>query len=91
MGIMKIATYYRMQGDDVRFYKHIGVYGYKKDFLMKFVQLPRSPLECAEELEQLRVLENGYSIRVVETQYQSIGVDVPDHIALVEREMRSVK
>ena len=77
--------------DDVRFYKHIGVYGYKKDFLMKFVQLPRSPLECAEELEQLRVLENGYSIRVVETQYQSIGVDVPDHIALVEREMRSVK
>ncbi len=83
--------YNRDKLDNIRFYKHIGVYGYKKDFLMKFAQLPRSPLECAEELEQLRVLENGYSIRVVETRYQSIGVDIPDHIAIVEREMRSAK
>lgn len=83
--------YNRDNLETVKYYKHIGVYGYKKDFLMKFAQLPRSPLECAEELEQLRALENGYSIRVVETEYQSIGVDLPEHIALVEREMKNEK
>lgn len=83
--------YNRDNLETVKYYKHIGIYGYKKDFLMKFEQLPRSPLECAEELEQLRALENGYSIRVVETEYQSIGVDLPDHIALVEREMKHEK
>lgn len=83
--------YNRDNLETVKYYKHIGVYGYKKDFLMKFAQLPRSPLECAEELEQLRALENGYSIRVVETKYQSIGVDLPEHIALVEREMKHEK
>lgn len=81
--------YNRDNLETVKYYKHIGVYGYKKDFLMKFAQLPRSPLECAEKLEQLRALENGYSIRVVETEYQSIGVDLPEHIALVEREMKN--
>ena len=68
-------------------YKHIGVYGYKKSFLEKFVSLPQGELECLEKLEQLRTLENGYKIRVKETHYQSIGVDLPEHIKLVEDEI----
>lgn len=81
--------YNRDGRNDVKYYKHIGVYGYTKDFLEKFVELPQSPLEEAEQLEQLRAIENGYKIRVVETKYQSIGVDLPEHIALVEEEMKN--
>lgn len=80
--------YNRDKIKDVRYYKHIGVYGYKKDFLKKFVSLPQSSLEISEQLEQLRAIENGYKIRVVETQHQSIGVDLPEHIAVVEEELK---
>lgn len=79
--------YNRDNRDDVKYYKHIGVYGYTKEFLKKFVTLPPSNLEKAEQLEQLRAIENGYKIRVVETQFQSIGVDIPEHIFIVEKEM----
>jgi 3-deoxy-manno-octulosonate cytidylyltransferase (CMP-KDO synthetase) len=61
----------------VRRYKHIGIYGYKRDFLLAYPELPRGPLEQAEKLEQLRALENGYAIRVVETDYESVSVDTP--------------
>ena len=61
----------------VRYYKHIGIYGYKRDFLLAYPDLPAGPLEQIEKLEQLRALENGYDIRVVETEYESIGVDSP--------------
>jgi 3-deoxy-manno-octulosonate cytidylyltransferase (CMP-KDO synthetase) len=71
-------------------YKHIGIYAYKKEFLATYVSLPVSFLESAEKLEQLRVIENGYKIRVVETKYQSIGVDIPEHIALVESELSNI-
>ena len=59
------------------YYKHIGLYVYRRDFLLGYSDLPLGPLEQAERLEQLRALENGYSIRVVETEYESIGVDTP--------------
>jgi 3-deoxy-manno-octulosonate cytidylyltransferase (CMP-KDO synthetase) len=61
----------------VRF-KHIGLYVYRRDLLMSYSDLPVGPLERAERLEQLRALENGYSIRVVETDYESLGVDTPE-------------
>ena len=80
--------YNRDGRDDIKYYKHIGVYGYTKEFLKTFVSLPQSSLENAEQLEQLRAIENGYKIRVIETQYQSIGVDLPEHIAIVEEEMK---
>lgn len=80
--------YNRDNRDDVKYYKHIGVYGYTKEFLKKFVSLPQSAFENAEQLEQLRAIENGYKIRVIETQHQSIGVDLPEHIQQVEEEMR---
>ena len=58
-------------------YKHIGLYLYRRDFLLAYSSLPVGPLEQAERLEQLRALENGLKIRVVETDYESLGVDTP--------------
>lgn len=58
-------------------YKHVGLYVYRSDYLKVFTLLPPSPLEQFEKLEQLRALENGCRIRVVETAHDSIGVDVP--------------
>ncbi len=64
-------------------YKHYGVYIYRRDFLKIFTQLPPSPLEQMEKLEQLRALENGYRIQVVETQHDSIEVDTPEDLEKV--------
>ncbi len=58
-----------------RFYKHIGLYGYTRAALNLFHDLPQSPLELTEKLEQLRFLENGIAISVVETQHDTVGVD----------------
>jgi len=58
-------------------YKHLGIYGYRKDFLSAFSRLPQSGLELAERLEQLRALAWGFRIKVPETQFDSISVDVP--------------
>ncbi len=71
-----------------RFLKHPGMYAYRRDFLLKLVKLPPSPLELAERLEQLRVIENGYTIKVVETAHSSIGVDTPEDVARVESLLR---
>jgi 3-deoxy-manno-octulosonate cytidylyltransferase (CMP-KDO synthetase) len=58
-------------------FKHIGLYVYRRDFLLAYSDLPIGPLEKAERLEQLRALENGFKIRVIETEYESLGVDTP--------------
>jgi 3-deoxy-manno-octulosonate cytidylyltransferase (CMP-KDO synthetase) len=64
-------------------FKHIGLYVYRRDFLLKYPALPVGPLERAERLEQLRALENGYRIRVVETECESLGVDTPEDLERV--------
>jgi len=69
----------------VAHYKHIGLYVYRRDFLLEYSDLPVGPLEQAERLEQLRALENGYSIRVVETEYESLGVDTPEDLERVSK------
>ena len=71
----------------VKHYKHIGAYGYKKWFLMKYSKMEKSGLEISESLEQLRAIENGYKIRVKETKYETVGVDTPDQIYLAEEFM----
>jgi len=58
-------------------FKHIGLYVYRREFLLRYAELPVGPLELAERLEQLRAIENGFRIRVVETEYDSMGVDTP--------------
>jgi 3-deoxy-manno-octulosonate cytidylyltransferase (CMP-KDO synthetase) len=66
-------------------YKHVGLYVYRRDFLLGYSDLPVGPLEQAERLEQLRALESGYSIRVVETDYESLGVDTPEDLERVSK------
>ena len=67
------------------FLKHLGIYGYRRQTLLRLVKLPVSPLEQAERLEQLRALENGIAIAVVKVNYDSVGVDVPADVQRVER------
>lgn len=68
------------------FYLHIGLYAYRRDFLLRLAELPRTPLEKLESLEQLRVLENGFSIAVGVVQDRTIGIDTPeDYRAFVSR------
>jgi len=75
----------RTGGREAVHYKHIGLYVYRRDFLLRYPELPVGPLEQAERLEQLRALENGHKIRVVETEYESIGVDTPEDLEKVTR------
>jgi 3-deoxy-manno-octulosonate cytidylyltransferase (CMP-KDO synthetase) len=70
--------YMRETGGRPAYYKHIGLYVYRRDFLLAYPALPVGPLEQSEKLEQLRALENGYKIRVTETDYDSLGVDSPE-------------
>jgi len=71
------------------FYKHIGLYAYRGDFLKTYVGLPESPLERAEHLEQLRVLEHGYSIKVGITPFDSVPIDTPEDVDKVIRLLRA--
>ena len=68
-------------------FKHIGLYGYRRTFLLKFATLAQTALERTESLEQLRALEHGYRIQTVETRYDSIGVDTPDDLERVRRQL----
>ncbi|MGH9744691.1 MAG: 3-deoxy-manno-octulosonate cytidylyltransferase [Candidatus Acidiferrales bacterium] len=68
-----------------RHWKHIGLYGYRREALLEYPTLPPGELERIEQLEQLRWLENGFHIRVVETNYDAISVDVPADVKRVEK------
>lgn len=72
-------------GPRTSYYKHIGLYVYRRDFLLEFARLAPTPLEEMERLEQLRALEYGYPIRVVETKHDSMGVDTPEDLERIER------
>ena len=77
----------RKGGRHVHAYKHLGLYAYRRAFLLTLTSLPQTPLEIAESLEQLRALEHGYRIATVETQYDSIEVDTPEDLERVRRQM----
>jgi 3-deoxy-manno-octulosonate cytidylyltransferase (CMP-KDO synthetase) len=77
--------YDRDRTTSIAHFKHIGLYVYQRDFLLSYSTLPVGPLEQAERLEQLRALENGFPIRVVETEYESMGVDTPEDLERVSR------
>jgi len=73
------------------YFKHIGLYSYTKDFLFIYKNLPVSRLERVESLEQLRVLEEGFRIKVIETKYDSIGVDTPQDLEKVKEYLKKGK
>ena len=70
-----------------RYRKHLGIYGYRKEFLFTIAALPPASLETAERLEQLRVLQNGYKIRVVDVEFDSLGVDTPQDLDAVKEKL----
>ncbi|MCW5980658.1 MAG: 3-deoxy-manno-octulosonate cytidylyltransferase [Bryobacteraceae bacterium] len=78
---------YDLSGEAIH-YKHPGLYAYRREFLLAYSDLPVGPLERAERLEQLRAIENGHKIRVVETEYESVGVDTPQDLERVRRLMQ---
>jgi 3-deoxy-manno-octulosonate cytidylyltransferase (CMP-KDO synthetase) len=74
----------RDKGHNVTYFKHHGIYGYRKGFLDTFTRLPEGVLERLEALEQLRALEHGYRIKVVETEFDSVEVDTPQELDRVK-------
>lgn len=82
-----VIPYPRSWSDDMLwakpplFYQHLGIYGYRRDFLLQFKSMPRSDLEMAESLEQLRVLSAGYVIKIGTVQEKSFGIDTPEDYA----------
>ncbi|MDQ3621956.1 MAG: 3-deoxy-manno-octulosonate cytidylyltransferase, partial [Verrucomicrobiota bacterium] len=71
------------------FLRHQGIYGFSTRFLLRFVKWKPGALEQAEQLEQLRALENGAKIRVILARHAAVGVDIPEDVAVVERLMAS--
>lgn len=70
-------------------FRVLGLYGYRADFLKKFADFTRSKLESLEcGVEMLRVMERGYKIKLVETEFNTIGVDLPEHIPLIEKRLK---
>ena len=82
---------YRRENTACKLYEHIGIYGYKKDFLMKLVTLADTPLQQTESLEQLKILEHGYTMAVIKTQYPSQGpnVNTPEDLEAVRKLMEN--
>lgn len=76
---------YPREDTGVTVYKHIGIYAYKRDFLLRYAKMEPTALERTESLEQLRALENGYKIKVIETDFRFVGVDTPEDLAEVNR------
>lgn len=70
--------------ESIPYYRHIGIYAFRRDFLLRYATLPPTPLQLAEDLEQLKILEHGYRIGVVVVDEPSIGVDTPQDISRIE-------
>lgn len=80
-----LIPYQRNRVSDGTYYKHLGIYGYRREFLLKMARWPQTLLEKTESLEQLRVLENGYKIKVVITPFDSVSVDTPEDLKKVRK------
>lgn len=80
-----VIPYFRNTSSDIPVYKHIGVYAFRKDALLQFTQWNIGKLENTEMLEQLRYLENGITIKMVETETTSIGIDTPDDLVFARK------
>lgn len=75
-----VIPFHREKSSKADYFRHIGVYAFRKEALLKFSRLPMSPLESLEKIECLRYLENGMKIRMVETDFVGVGIDVPEDL-----------
>ncbi|MBL8992505.1 MAG: 3-deoxy-manno-octulosonate cytidylyltransferase, partial [Spirochaetia bacterium] len=82
---------YDRDGKNPEMHRHIGLYGYRRDFLNRYRNLKQTPLELAESLEQLRVLENGVAIHVVETNEETVDVNAPEDLLRAEKMLAKKK
>jgi 3-deoxy-manno-octulosonate cytidylyltransferase (CMP-KDO synthetase) len=80
-----VIPFFRNTSSNIPIYKHIGVYAFRKDALLQFTKWNIGKLESTEMLEQLRYLENGVQIKMVETETTSIGIDTPDDLELARK------
>ena len=86
-----LMPYPRNKPEGFKVFKHVGIYAYRRNFLLKYAALAPTLLEKAESLEQLRALENGYKIKVLESDFQGIGVDTPEDLAAVNALFEKMK
>jgi 3-deoxy-manno-octulosonate cytidylyltransferase (CMP-KDO synthetase) len=84
-----IIPFDQKKSKDTLYFKHIGVYAFRKETLLRFINFPVSKLEKTESLEQLRLLENGIKIKMLETDYEGIGIDTPDDLKQAEEWLRN--
>ena len=82
-----LIPYPAMRNLDAKVWKHIGIYAYKRDFLLKFAALLPTPLEKVEGLEQLRALENRVKIKVLATDFQGVGIDTRERSGTGQRNL----
>jgi len=75
----------------LRYFKHVGVYAFRREMLFQFVNMPKGNLEAIEKLEQLRLLENGVRIKMVKTDYTGIGIDTPEDLKKAEKMLVKTK
>jgi len=80
-----VIPFLREKEFDVKYYKHIGVYAFRKEALLEFSKLPMLPLETSEKLEQLRYLEYGKRIKMIETDFVGVGIDTPEDLEKAKR------
>ena len=86
-----VIPFIRDKNVSANYYKHIGIYAYRKDVLIQFTKWQQTPLELAEKLEQLRYLENGISIKMILTDYISIGIDTSEDLELAKQYLSEKK
>ncbi|HEY2986464.1 MAG TPA: 3-deoxy-manno-octulosonate cytidylyltransferase [Candidatus Binatia bacterium] len=83
------SAHARAGGEKILGYRHVGIYVYRREFLLKFARTPPTALERAEKLEQLRALSNGYRIRVADVEEPSVEVDTPEDLEKAEAYLRT--
>lgn len=85
-----VVPYHRDQDMDITYYKHKGVYAFRKNALMDFYNTPMTPLETAEKIEAIRYLEVGKKIKMIETSVESIGIDTPEDLEKAKKHINNV-
>ncbi|MDD4723100.1 MAG: 3-deoxy-manno-octulosonate cytidylyltransferase, partial [Acidaminococcaceae bacterium] len=80
-----LVPYPRKKTVNFKVYKHVGIYAYRRDFLLQYAVLAPTPLEQIESLEQLRVLENGFRIKVINSDFHGIGIDTKEDLEAVNK------